>query len=136
MAILTIRDQRLYKDSYPTFEQYCQDRWGWSRQHAHQLIDAAEVTEDLSNQFDIPPRNSTQAIQLARLPTPEDRASAWQEVLDTHGQGATVRSVEQVVSARLAVEEHHLPPETLQSVAIDYARAVRDVLYLQRVEDR
>lgn len=126
MAILTIRDQRLYKDSYSTFEQYCRERWGWSRQHAHQLIDAAEVTEDLSNQFDIPPRNSTQAIQLARLPTPEDRAAAWQEVLDTQGDTATVRSVQEVVSAHVARSEHHLPPETPQTVAIDYARAVRD----------
>ena len=42
-ALLTIRDRRLYRAQYKTFEDYCQERWGMSRPRAYQMIDAAAV---------------------------------------------------------------------------------------------
>ncbi|HWE03911.1 MAG TPA: hypothetical protein VG326_16010 [Tepidisphaeraceae bacterium] len=47
-ALKTIRENRLYRATYKTFEIYCQTRWGYSRQHAQQLIDWAVVNDDLS----------------------------------------------------------------------------------------
>ena len=45
-ALTEIREQRLYKlrDGYSSFEQYCKDRWGFNRQRASQLIQAAAVS--------------------------------------------------------------------------------------------
>ncbi|SRR6266516_2104440 len=42
-ALLAIRDGRLYKKEYKTFEQYCRDRWKWSKTHVNRLIAASEM---------------------------------------------------------------------------------------------
>ena len=47
-ALLEIRDSRLYKDSFSTFEDYCRERWGMSRPRAYPLIEAAEIMSNLS----------------------------------------------------------------------------------------
>jgi hypothetical protein len=41
LALGTIRDLRLYKRDYSSFEKYCRARWGCSRQHAYRLIAAS-----------------------------------------------------------------------------------------------
>ncbi len=45
-AAVRIRDsgkpsQRLYRDTHDTFEEYCRDRWGYSKSRANQFIDAS-----------------------------------------------------------------------------------------------
>lgn len=47
-ALIRIRDQRLYKPRYQTFERYCIKRWNFSRQRSQQLMAAAEVIEIVS----------------------------------------------------------------------------------------
>lgn len=42
-ALRKIRDGKLYRATHGTFELYCQDRWGYSRSRAYELIDRAEV---------------------------------------------------------------------------------------------
>jgi hypothetical protein len=39
--LTVIRDSFLYRETHRTFEDYCQERWGFSRVRAHQLIEAA-----------------------------------------------------------------------------------------------
>ena len=39
-ALMAIREQRLYRQSYQTFEAYLRQRWDLSRPRAYQLIDA------------------------------------------------------------------------------------------------
>ncbi|GGR65688.1 hypothetical protein GCM10008959_30010 [Deinococcus seoulensis] len=62
-ALLTIRDQRLYRAAHRTFGDYCEQVWGWSRQRAQQLIDAAETTHALST-IGLHPENERQAREL------------------------------------------------------------------------
>jgi hypothetical protein len=45
MALKEIRDKRLYRERFKTFEAYCQDKWGFTRQRARQLIEAGETIE-------------------------------------------------------------------------------------------
>jgi hypothetical protein len=47
-ALAAIRDARLYRLEYATFEDYCRERWGFSRVRAHQMIDAAAVVGALT----------------------------------------------------------------------------------------
>lgn len=47
-ALAEIRDLRLYSSNYSTFEDYCQERWGYQRAHAYRLINAAEIVAELS----------------------------------------------------------------------------------------
>ena len=53
-ALTEIRDARLYKAEFKTFEEYCDKRWGYSRAYVYRLIDAAAIAKDLSPVGDIP----------------------------------------------------------------------------------
>lgn len=42
-ALQAIRDERLYKENYGTFEVYCRERWDFTDQRARQLMAAAKT---------------------------------------------------------------------------------------------
>lgn len=42
-ALLEVRDGRLYRDRYATFETYCHDRWGLNPAASAQLVEIAEM---------------------------------------------------------------------------------------------
>jgi hypothetical protein len=46
-ALQVIRDARLYRADYPTFEEYCEQRWDMSRSYANRLIRAWPLAERL-----------------------------------------------------------------------------------------
>ncbi len=94
-ALMRIRDERLYRENHRTFDQYCRERWGWSRQRSHQLIGAARV----STIVDSPPANEAQARELARLPE-DDVADARDELQDEHGDGLTAAVIREEVEKR------------------------------------
>ncbi len=51
-ALLEIQRDRLYRQVAATFEEYCRERWGFTRQRAHQLISASKMstTVDIANE--------------------------------------------------------------------------------------
>jgi hypothetical protein len=78
-ALAEIRESRLYRAGFDTFEDYCRERWGMERAHAYRQIEAAQVAAVLSPNGDIP-ANEAQARELARLKDePEKLAEAWEE---------------------------------------------------------
>jgi hypothetical protein len=96
-ALLTIREQRLYRESYTTFEDYCRQRWDLSRPRAYQLIDAAQVIDVVSTIVDIVPVNEAQARPLASLPA-EQQVEVWREVVETAPAGkVTAKHVQETV---------------------------------------
>jgi hypothetical protein len=98
-ALLAIRNDRLYRAEYPTFEAYCRNRWGMSKTQANRLVDAAEVMESLTP-IGVIPANEAQARPLAAVP-PEERADVWQEAVDTAPNGkVSTAHVQQVVDRR------------------------------------
>lgn len=76
-ALAIVRDQRLYREEYDSFEAYCQDRCGWSRDRADQLIGAHKVVESLPTNVGSP-ANEAQARALADVPA-EQRATVLEE---------------------------------------------------------
>src|SRR5262245_10825089 len=46
-ALREIRDSRLYRECFETFDDYCRERWDISRVQGHRLISALEVREML-----------------------------------------------------------------------------------------
>lgn len=97
-ALMTIRDRKLYRANYATFEAYCRERWDLSRPYAYQLIDAAVVVENLSGITDIVPVNEAQAQPLTRLP-PEEQMEVWAEVVKTApASGVTAKHVKTTIS--------------------------------------
>lgn len=69
-AILTIRDQRLYRETHNTFEDYCREVLDMSARRAYQLVDSAGVAMNLSNA-----NNCSQAVGTSNhLPVNEAQA--------------------------------------------------------------
>jgi len=85
-ALADIREDRLYRRSYRTFEQYCQERWGFGRGRASEFIGAARVVENVRDLDHFAPRNMEQTTPLLGL-SPEDQRSAWQRAVDTAPNG-------------------------------------------------
>lgn len=99
-ALCAIRDGRLYRQTHDTFEDYCRDRWNISRVHAHRLISANEVREELLPIGNILPTNESQARALASVPK-KDRQAVWKKVIDK----APVNSAGQPAITAKMVEE-------------------------------
>ncbi len=70
-AIKIIRDKRLYKNTYKSFSNYCEERLGLKRRTAYQKIEVAEVYETVRNCAQFPPVNEFQIRQLCCLKTKE-----------------------------------------------------------------
>lgn len=86
MALAEIRDQRLYKPLYHSFESYCQDRCAFGRRRADQLIQAAQESQNLKseNHGSHFPENERQARRerSSRQERPEpDRVHALRELV-------------------------------------------------------
>lgn len=109
LALMEIRDGRLYRAEYGTFEEYCRDRWGISRPRAYQLIDAAVVTTELSTIVDTLPATESQARPLAAL-EPEQQREAWERAVETAPNGkVTAAHVQTVVDEMRRTEDSEAP---------------------------
>jgi len=71
LALEEIRDKKLYRSKFGTFQEYCLKRWGFSRSYGYQLIEDAKVAEQMSAKVDIP--NHAAAHALAKV-EPQKRA--------------------------------------------------------------
>ncbi len=109
-ALLAIRDGRLYREHYGTFEEYCQERWQLKQSRAYQLMDAAKAIANLGSSTIVElPTNEAQARPLTRL-EPEVQRQAWQEAVETAPNG-------KVTGAHVAkVVERYMPEPEPQFV--------------------
>jgi hypothetical protein len=100
-ALLKIRDEKLYRGEYKTFEDYCDKKWDIDRSRAYQLIDSAEVvaTLKMSTVVDKLPTSERQTRPLALLP-PDRRVEAWQEATKKapKGEQPTSSLVQKIVN--------------------------------------
>lgn len=80
-ALSEIRESRLYRKGYDTFEDYCQERWGMTRRHVNRLIESSEVVDNLGPIGPIPSTES-QTRELSPL-EPELQKAVWQIAVET-----------------------------------------------------
>src|ERR1700730_9474831 len=104
IALSEIRDERLYRETHETFEEYCRERWGMSYRRAKQLMDVVDVVENLNNCSDLPrPTHESQIRPLTKL-EPEEQREAWRKATETDPK-PTARKVEQTVRTVLKPDE-------------------------------
>jgi hypothetical protein len=92
LALAEIRDLRLYKSEYSNFADYCREKWGWTKQHAYRLIEAAPVGKS-----NIYVTNLCQASALAKV-DPNQREGVVQRIEES-GEPITAAAI-----------KRHLPP--------------------------
>jgi len=106
-ALLRIRDGRLYRAEFATFEAYCRERWGMRHNYADRLIRAAVTVTNLVPTGTIP-SSERQARPLTRL-APEQQAPAWQRAVETAPDGkVTAAHVRKVVDEEMAARPAQL----------------------------
>jgi hypothetical protein len=99
-ALMTIKEKRLYRISFKTFEDYCIERWAISKPRAYQLIEAANVMIGLSTIVDVLPQSESQIRPLTNL-EPEIQKEVWKEVVkqsEETRQPITAARVQSVVN--------------------------------------
>lgn len=97
-ALAEIRDGRLYRAEFGTFEEYCRGKWGMGRSYAYEIMESATVAENVRSSGHLPSAVS-QARPLASL-TPERQIEVWQTAVNTAPNGkVTAAHVQEVVTA-------------------------------------
>ncbi|MCX5804182.1 MAG: hypothetical protein NTU69_11745 [Proteobacteria bacterium] len=82
---MKIRDSRLYREQYGTFEEYCKEKWGMSKTHANRLISSTEVTDNLTP-IGVIPKTESQVRPLTKL-EPAEQKEAWDKAVKTAPEG-------------------------------------------------
>jgi len=102
-ALLRIRNGRLYRAEYSTFDDYCLERWGFTSRNALRYMNAAQVLQNLqitdgnSTSSSSLPSSIVSTEPLVRL-EPDQQREAWQRAVDTAPDGKiTAGHVQRVV---------------------------------------
>ncbi|WP_347242557.1 hypothetical protein [Nostoc sp. FACHB-888] len=119
-ALTELRDRRLYRSTHKTFEEYCRDRFGHSRQQSNYLIAAAGVYENLTtigcqnvadenlttNGSQILPTSERQVRPMTKL-EPQQQQEVWLRAVELAGgkvlTGRIVKDVVQRIMERTKV---------------------------------
>ncbi|QKQ75133.1 hypothetical protein [Nostoc sp. TCL240-02] len=142
-ALTELRDRRLYRSTHKTFEEYCKQRFGYTRIAASYKIAAATVMDNLltnslqkeeiatdelqtpkmlTNGLQILPNNERQVRPLVSL-EPEVQREAWQKAVEEAGgkvpSGRIVKNVVQRIIERTKVPNTYQLGEVCQILAKD-----------------
>ncbi len=85
-ALTIIRDKRLYRDRYAAFDDYCRERWGFTKTHANRFIRAANVATLLAP-IGANPESESQLRPLFAMAAkaPEKVPVVWQKAQELAG---------------------------------------------------
>jgi len=131
-ALAELRDSRLYRDRWHNWEDYIADRFGFKRNYANKQIAAAEVVDNLIQNYGVQGTNRTLSVTpTGTLPTaetqvrplvaldPSDRATVWKLAVDkATGKIPTEKLVKETVKEFLNRESVSNPYRVGQVVTI------------------
>lgn len=106
-ALAEIRDSRLYRVEFNTFEAYVHGKWNMSIRHADRLMVGAKAVANVKQTGPIGPvpKTESQARPLTRLPA-EQQPGAWAKAVEiAGGDQPTAKQVEEAVIEILPREE-------------------------------
>ena len=88
MALMELRDRRLYRSTHATFEEYCRERFDYTRRRPYQLIEAALIYDNLIEKcakiLHILPTKEGQVQPLSQLDR-ESQPLAWETAVEEAG---------------------------------------------------
>jgi hypothetical protein len=107
-ALKAISDQKLHREKYSSFEEYCPDRWDMSASHAHRLIEAAEfmdVIEEASpigEPNPVMPQNEAQVRAVLEIQKDREKwAETWAKVVaKAKGERITAEKITSILAAK------------------------------------
>lgn len=117
-ALTCIKNQKLYREQYDSFEDYVYDRWRFTRQHAYRLIHASAVQAGLkqvSPTGDIPLPKSERAFrELANIKGSVNQLKVLQAAAENVSDPAkiTAKGIKQVALAMGILKPARKPDQT------------------------
>ena len=101
VALQALRDKRLYRSTHPTFEEYCRERFGFTKRSAYYLIDSVLIVDNLQKSEPLVhkmPTSERQCRPLKRLKSPKRQQEAWAIAVEqAGGKVPTAKIVKEVV---------------------------------------
>jgi hypothetical protein len=115
-ALQVIRDARLYRETYGTFEEYVEDRWDISRPQAYRLIAAWPLAERLSPIGDkkLNEPQIRELLPLARTHGEDAAVTVYSTVAGTDGVTVTAAVLHGVVG--ILPEDRFDPAEAAEQI--------------------
>ena len=133
-----IRDERLYREHYSTFEVYCQGRWGIKRDYAYKLIDAAAVYENLYTiGYKTMPVNESQT-RLLKCLTTDEQHEVWQKVNEAERHVPTAKEIQEIINSNYpekAGRKSSLSPRNKSGDSTDKGKVESDCTNEQQPTD-
>ncbi len=90
-ALVAIRDRRLYREDFSSFEAYCRGKWGISKTQANRQIAAAKVAENLAP-IGLIPANESVVRPLTSLNADQQRV-VWEKLTKSVDDGQEKRPI-------------------------------------------
>ncbi len=134
-SLLKIKEKKLYKNEYSTYEDYCHQRWGFTPQHANRLISAANTTRIIeeSEPTGSVPQSESQARILSKSKDPNVAWKGAQE--ETGKEQPTAKDIEAHLQEKEdkdtfdaeIIEDNNIEVEDTNTVT--FLRAMIDIPY-------
>ena len=115
-ALAEIRDTKLYRKEFDTFQEYCQTKWGFSRVRAHQLMEASELVKELPAKMLTQVNTEKKARVLSRV-KPERRVKVLQKAKKIAGRGKPITT--KILEKAAGVKPTQSKPAPVGGIAAD-----------------
>lgn len=135
-ALLEVRDSRLYRTGYETFEAYCKGRWQFTDRRARQLMEATEAVKALPTGT-VVPVNEAQARELAPVVTDLGPEAAAEVMAEASRDGpATAKTIREAARPRLEPADPILVARAATAPVTDYIEQMPPELAAEEREFR
>lgn len=148
-----IRDEDKYTAAgYTRFEDYCRERWSFGRRYVNQQIKAAATIREIAGmgamapiddqEGQILPTTERQTRPLTKLDTPQEKAEAWADAVESSGGQPTGRDVQAAVEKikppkpkPVAAEPQPADEGTQEDIAVQPQRSDHPATYSRAILD-
>ena len=144
-----IRDRKLYREDFKTFEEFCRTRWKITRRRANQLIQGAEVIHQLlAKTGTVVPENDSetgtiipqtplpaterQTRELAKAP-PDQRPGIMREATQDGTVKLTARAIK-LAAAKRELERNTFLRDAINQIRRHGSEKLADAILLQEVK--
>jgi protein gp37 len=131
-ALQEIRDSRLYRKDFKTFEEYCRKRWEMQRAHADRLIGSSAVIDNLTP-IGVKPTSEGVARALTSL-EPDKQREAWKLAVDDAPNGKPTGSIVKKAVLKIQSQGNGLPPLKTRGLFIPTASELKEIKSKSRAE--
>jgi len=130
VALAEIHSKGLWRCSeMRTWEAYCSSVLGFSKPHAHRIMHAAKIANDLKELPDAPviPVSESQVRPLMRLKSKEKQAEAWTKACAKTDGTPTAKQVLEAVVEVIEPKIHAAPRVTTKQKRLELLDQLREI---------